>query len=185
MIAIEPIDRRHRASIQEIISDPELARTTDIPSPLPPDAAGGWIARMKSMAVRGTGFTFVILADTRVVGACGLYRIDSERKTADLGFFVGTAYWRRGYATEASRVLLARAFLVMGLQSVRASCLAWNAGAVRVLSKLGFQRSHEGPPPPGSKFPASERHRYWSMTRDQWVTASMSPITPYPGRARH
>lgn len=183
MIAIEPIDRRHRDSIQEIISDPALARTTDIPSPLPPDAARGWIARMKSMEERGTGFTFVILADNRVVGACGLYRVDSERRTADLGFFVGTTYWRRGYATAASRVLLARAFIGMGLRSVRASCLAWNAGAARVLSKLGFQPSHEGPPPPGSKFPATERHRYWLMTRDQWSTANGAAVTPSPGRA--
>jgi ribosomal-protein-alanine N-acetyltransferase len=184
MIAIEPIDRRHRVSIQEIISDPELARTTDIPSPLPPDAAGGWIARMKSLEEKGTGFTFVILADNRVVGACGLYRVDSERKTADLGFFVGTPYWGRGYATAASRVLLARGFTVMGLCSVQAGCLAWNIGATRVLTKLGFQPSHEGPPPPGSKFRETERHRYWSMTREQWAAARDTVSIPYPGKAR-
>jgi len=178
MIAIEAIERRHCTSIQEIMSDPELARTTDIPSPLPPDAASGWIARMRSLEENGTGFTFVILVDNRVVGVCGLYGVDDKRKAASLGFFIGTAHWRRGYATAGSRILLARGFSIMGLRSVQASCLAWNAGAIRVLTKLGFQPSHEGLPPPGSKFSATERYLYWSMTRDQWAVVNGETSLP-------
>jgi RimJ/RimL family protein N-acetyltransferase len=168
MLTIEPIDASHCASIQELFSNPEIPRTTDIPSSLPPDAASGWIDRMKGLEERGTGLTFVILVDDRVVGVCGLYKIDTNLRTADLGFMVGTPFWGRGHATAASRVLLACGFSTMGLQSVQANCLVWNAAAIRVLEKLGFQPSHEGPPPPGSKFPAIERYQYWSLTGDHW-----------------
>ena len=168
MVTIMPIDARHSASIQELLSNPEIPQTTDIPSSLPPDAADGWIARMKGLEERGTGLTFVILVDDLLVGVCGLYRIDTNLRTADLGFMIGPPFWGRGHATAASRVLLAHAFDAMGLQSVQSSCLNWNARAMRVLEKLGFQPSHEGSPPPGSKFPATERYQYWLLTRDHW-----------------
>jgi RimJ/RimL family protein N-acetyltransferase len=168
MLTIEPIDAKYSASIQELFSNPEMPRTTDIPSSLPPDAANGWIARMKGLEERGTGLIFVILVDDRVVGVCGLFRIDADLKTADLGFMIGTPFWGRGHATAAGRVLLAHGFGTMGLQSVQSSCLLWNAAAMRVLEKLGFQPTHEGPPPPGSKFPATERYQYWLLTKGQW-----------------
>ena len=182
MLTIEPIDARHGASIQELFSHPEIPRTTDIPSSLPPDAASGWIARMKGLEERGTGLTFVILVDDRVVGVCGLYRIDNGLRTADLGFMVGTPFWGRGYATAASRALLARGFAMMELQSVKANCLVWNVAAMRVLEKLGFQPSHEGPPPTGSKFPATERYQYWSLAKDHW--RSMNEPVSMPCWAR-
>ena len=169
MLTIEPVESRHSAVIQEIIADPEMAETCDSPSAPPPDAASGWLARMQSLQEKGTGLTFAIVADGSVVGACGLYRIDCERGIAELGFFVGKRYWRRGYAASAGRILLARAFVGVGLRSVQASCLARNDGAKAVLKRLGFQPAHEGPPPPGSKFPPEERHHYWKLDREQWV----------------
>lgn len=178
MLTIEPIDARYSASIQDLFSNPEIPRTSDIPSSLPPDAASGWIARMKGLEERGTGLTFVILADGRVVGVCGLYRIDPSLRTADLGLIVGTPFWGRGHATAASRALLAHGFSTMGLQSVQANCLIWNARAMRLLEKLGFQPSHEGSPPPGSKFPATERYQYWSLTKDQWKSMNKPVSMP-------
>jgi len=178
MLTIEPVESRNSAVIQEIIADPEMAVTCDIPSAPPPDAASGWIARMKSLEEKGAGRTFVIVADGSVVGACGLYRIDREHGIAEMGFFVGKRYWRRGYASSAGRTLLARAFTGTGLRSVQASCLAWNAGAKATLKKLGFQPAHEEPPPPGSKFPPEERHQYWKLDREQWVMLEQTAKIP-------
>jgi RimJ/RimL family protein N-acetyltransferase len=123
---------------------------------------------MKALEERGTGLTFAILVDDRLVGVCGLYRIDTNLKTADMGLIIGTPFWGRGHATAAGRILLAHGFGTMGFQSVQSNCLAWNARAKRLLERLGFQLMHEGPPPPGSKFPPNELYQYWSLTKDQW-----------------
>ncbi len=166
MIILEPIDDKHSASIQEIITDPELSRTSDIPSSPEAGEAIRWITRMKRLEEQGAGLTFAIVVDGIVVGCCGLYGIDKDRGVADLGFFLGRSYWGRGYATEGSGLLLTRAFDLIGLHSVRASCLVRNVPANRVLEKLGFRQSHSGPPPHWSKFPATEQYQYWSLTNE-------------------
>ena len=172
IITIEPIENRHSAYIQEVASDPELAKTSDIPHPLPPEGASAWIERMKVLREQGRALTFAIMADGNAVGGCQLGNLDrTNSNSGELGFFVGKPFWGRGYATAGSRLLLDLAFRELGLTSVRAACLAWNAGAVRVLKKLGFELTHDGPPPRGSKFPETERFQYWILTGKAWESA--------------
>ena len=172
-ITIEPIESRHGACIQKVISDPEIARTSEIPDALPPEGAGAWIERMKVRREQGRALTFAILTDNCVVGVCQLGSRDRTiSDSAELGFFVGKSFWGRGYATKASRLVLAHAFRELGLTSVSAACLAWNTGAVRVLEKLGFEFTHTGPPPRGSKFPKTEQFQYWILTSEGWAAAS-------------
>ncbi|MBZ5498696.1 MAG: GNAT family N-acetyltransferase [Acidobacteriia bacterium] len=169
MLTIEPIDLKHSTAIHRIISDPQLTRTSDIPSSPSPDDTRAWIGRMKRLEELGTGQIFVILINDLVVGVCGLYGIDKASGSAELGFFVGSDYWRHGYASAGSSLLLMDGFVEMGLKSVRASCLTWNDGAKRVLQKLGFQALHEGPPPPNSKFPQTEKYLYWSLDKTRYL----------------
>jgi hypothetical protein len=172
-IAIELIESRHSFRIHELITDPEIAKTSDIPYPLPLDEASAWIERMKTLREQGRVLTFAILVNGRVVGVCQLGNRDRTISgSGELGFFTGKDFWGRGYATEGSRLLLMLAFNELGLNSVSSSCLAWNTGAIRVLKKLGFESTHTGSPPQGSKFPETEQFQYWILTREAWGTAS-------------
>jgi len=172
IITIEPIDSRHSDNIQEVVADPEMAKTSDIPHPLPPGGASAWIERMKGFSKRGTALTFAILADGRAIGCCQLGNLDCNgSKSGELGFFIGKRFWGRGYATQGSRLLLKHAFEDLGLVCVLAGCLAWNEPAVRVLKKLGFEYTHDGPPPQNSKFPESERFQFWILNREDWQSA--------------
>ncbi len=169
-ITIELLESRHSFCIHELISDPEIAKTSDIPHPLPLEEASAWIERMKALREQGRTLTFVILADCRVVGVCQLGSRDCAiSDTGELGFFIGKAFWRHGYATEGSRLLLILAFNELGLNSVSSSCLVWNTGAIRVLKKLGFESTHTGSPPQGSKFTQTEQFQYWILTREAWA----------------
>jgi [ribosomal protein S5]-alanine N-acetyltransferase len=172
-IAIEIIESRHSFHIHELITDPEIAKTSDIPYPLPLEEASAWIKRMKTLREQGRVLTFAILVNGRVVGVCQLGNRDRAISgSGELGFFTGKDFWGRGYATEGSRLLLLLAFNELGLNSVSSSCLAWNTGAIRVLKKLGFESTHTGSPPLGSKFPETEQFQYWILTREAWDTAS-------------
>jgi RimJ/RimL family protein N-acetyltransferase len=169
-LTIELIDRRHSASIHELISDPEIAKTSDIPYPLPLEGASAWIERMLVCREQKRAFTYAMLVDSCLVGVCQLGSRDCAiSDSGELGFFTGKAFWGRGYATEGSRLLLGLAFGELGLNSVNSSCLAWNNRAIRVLKKLGFQSTHTGLPPQGSKFPETELFHYWILTQDVWA----------------
>src|SRR5205085_666847 len=59
------------------------------------------------------------LSTLRLVGNCGLHDIDHKTGTAELGMVLGEKdCWGKGYATEASKLLLRYAFGRLGLNNV-------------------------------------------------------------------
>jgi RimJ/RimL family protein N-acetyltransferase len=70
-----------------------------------------------------------------LVGACGLGRRPSGN--IELGYWIGRAYWGRGFATEAGRALLAIA-RALKIERLEASHFLDNPASGRVLEKLGF-----------------------------------------------
>ena len=76
-----------------------------------------------------------------LLGAIGL-RIEREHARADLGYWIGVPYWRRGYCTEAARAIVRYGFTEQGLRRIYAHCFTTNPASGRVLQKLGM--THEG-----------------------------------------
>ena len=61
-------------------------------------------------------------------------------QSATLGYWIGEAYARQGYTTEATLLLLNHAFRDMGLHRVEAACLPTNAASIALLKKTGFEQ---------------------------------------------
>ena len=72
-----------------------------------------------------------------IVGACGLATLDSE--TPEIGYWLGAAFWGKGYATEAARALIDHAFGDLGLEVLLGGARVNNPASRRVLEKCGFQ----------------------------------------------
>jgi RimJ/RimL family protein N-acetyltransferase len=72
----------------------------------------------------------------QLVGACGLGRRPSG--AVEMGYWIATTYWGRGYATEACAALIEIA-RTLGLASVEGSHFLDNPASARVLEKLGFE----------------------------------------------
>lgn len=56
----------------------------------------------------------------------------------DLGYWIGTRWWGRGFATEAVTAALEIAFLGLGLPRLDAAHFEDNPASARVLAKVGF-----------------------------------------------
>ena len=57
----------------------------------------------------------------------------------DLGYYLASSFWGRGYATEAARVLLEFAYGSLGVHRVEAEVVPGNDASVRVLERAGFK----------------------------------------------
>ena len=82
--------------------------------------------------------------DGRLMGSIGLIA-DSARQygsVRSVGYSLGTAYWGRGYMTEALRAVTEYGFERMSLDLISATCYPDNARSRRVLEKCGF--AYEG-----------------------------------------
>ena len=82
---------------------------------------------------------FAIAVDGVAVGGIGFgLHIDVERVSAEIGYWLGEAYWGRGITTEALKAVTRYAVETHGLTRVYAVPYEWNAPSFRVLEKAGY-----------------------------------------------
>jgi len=72
----------------------------------------------------------------QLVGSCGLGRRPSG--SVEMGYWIGTPFWGRGFATEACLAVVEIA-RTLGLANLEGSHFIDNPASARVLEKLGFE----------------------------------------------
>lgn len=106
------------------------------PHPYTMNDARRWVA-MASTRLRGQAFA--ICVGGFAVGAIGVFpRDDVNRRSGEIGYWLGEAYWGRGITTEAVAAVKEYGFEKLGLYRVFAEVFEWNRASMRVLEKAGF-----------------------------------------------
>lgn len=130
------------AEVTRLAGDRAIAATTlNIPHPYDDGVAQKWIEAHEAALEAGESVTFAITDRTTsgLFGAIGLH-LKTDQSRAELGYWIGKPYWRRGYATEAGGAVLQYGFEQLELNRIHARCFAGNPSSGRVLEKLGMQR---------------------------------------------
>jgi RimJ/RimL family protein N-acetyltransferase len=87
----------------------------------------------------------------------------------DLGYRILRRFWRRGLASEASRVLLRHAFDTVGQSRVIAQTMAVNAGSRGVMEAVGLRYVRTYYPHFDDLLPGSDQGEVeYEMTREMW-----------------
>jgi RimJ/RimL family protein N-acetyltransferase len=94
-----------------------------------------WVAQGVDTMVRGDGHDFVVLHDNRVIGRVAFWMGN------ELGFLFDRGIWGRGFAGEAVTALIDYGFAALRFTRVRADVDPRNARSLRLLERLGFQRT--------------------------------------------
>ncbi len=171
-VRLEPLAEGHAPAIQGLASDPEIARTTNLPEPYPEDGAREFVRESLCARERATQYDFAVLVKGRLVGLCGLRAI--EHGDATLGYWIGRPFQGRGYATAAARGVVRFAFSELGLETIRACCLEDHRASRRVLEKAGFR--HAGcERDPGPKWGPEDRFASYLLERRRWRDFEGSP----------
>jgi len=76
----------------------------------------------------------------RLIGNCGLRKINDESKEGEIGCEVNPEYWGYGYGAEAARAMLQFGFGALGLHRIWAHCVAENVAASRLAEKIGMRK---------------------------------------------
>lgn len=140
-LVLRPFRASDAADVERHVSDKRIAEMTlNIPHPYPTGAADVWIASHRPKWEAGTLASFAVVErDTNeLAGAVGLV-IEERHASAELGYWVAVAKWSKGYATEASRTLIAFGFDGLGLHRIQARHRPGNPASGRVMQKAGMQ----------------------------------------------
>jgi RimJ/RimL family protein N-acetyltransferase len=86
---------------------------------------------------RNEEWSFIVVDSAdRLLGTCGIHRIDFRNGVGEIGYWVRTSATRRGIATEATRQLSRWAFQVKDLHRLEILAAVDNIASQRVAVKV-------------------------------------------------
>jgi ribosomal-protein-alanine N-acetyltransferase len=103
---------------------------------------GAWLQRnLDHQNQYGYGLFSVLLKEDRtLIGDCGLENMEIDgQSVAELGYDFRSAYWNRGFATEAASAVRDYAFYVLHLPMLVSLIRVGNLASKRVAEKVGMQ----------------------------------------------
>lgn len=126
-------------ALVELANNLNIARnmTGGFPHPYTSGHAESWVAQCRDPIFCER--MFAIEHDGQLAGGIGYsQQSDIHIYTADVGYWLGEAFWGRGIATDAVRVFVRHVFAASRLRRLEARIYAWNPASARVLEKAGF-----------------------------------------------
>ena len=135
---LRPWRASDEASLQRHANNRNLSRNMRDIFPYPYTAADAkeWIEGVKD---ESPTLNFAIAVDDAGVGGISLmFRGDVYRQSAEVGYWLGEAFWGRGIATDALRAITDYAFATFPIIRLEAGVFGWNPASARVLEKCGY-----------------------------------------------
>ncbi|WP_236143332.1 GNAT family N-acetyltransferase [Nostoc sp. CMAA1605] len=80
-------------------------------------------------------------AENILIGDIGFKGLPDDTGTVEMGYGIIPSHQGQGYASEAAEGMIDWAFAQSGVQRITAECLRENIRSVRVLEKIGMQRT--------------------------------------------
>jgi RimJ/RimL family protein N-acetyltransferase len=84
-------------------------------------------------------FAVMLKEEKQIVGVIGTHPIDWLNESASVGYWIATAFTKKGYATEATLLILEALFSELKLHRVAISAAIDNDASIRVIEKNGFR----------------------------------------------
>ncbi|MFN3344676.1 MAG: GNAT family N-acetyltransferase [Chloroherpetonaceae bacterium] len=84
-------------------------------------------------------FGVVLKSHKELIGVIGTHPIDWLNESASIGYWIATEFAGKGYATEATVLILEGLFMEVKLHRVAVSAAVDNVASNRVIEKIGFR----------------------------------------------
>ena len=142
-LVLRPFTLADAPQVKALAGERQIYETTlFVPYPYEDGMAESWISTHQAGFYEGRGVVFAIcLARGALMGAIALNKAGLFN-AAELGYWIGVAYWNRGYCTEAAKAVLEYGFNVLRYHKISARHFVGNISSGRVLEKIGMR--HEG-----------------------------------------
>ena len=128
-------------AIVAVANDRRIAEmTANLPHPYAEKDAENWIAN--AWTSQDHPFLITLKTNGALIGATGF--VMPEIGDPEIGYWLGTCFWSKGYATEAARAVVDHLFSNRGAEAIAARARVVNPASRRVIEKCGFQWSGAG-----------------------------------------
>jgi RimJ/RimL family protein N-acetyltransferase len=140
-LTLRPWQASDADAVQAILADERISEHLPLPRPYTAEHASSFVTgHGQAGRVAGTRLDCAIAENTtgRLVGSASLRLPVAPYDVAEIGYWLATAEWGQGYATEATRTL-ARFGLDNGLARLEIRCEVPNVASAAVALRAGFR----------------------------------------------
>ncbi len=109
-------------------------------------------------------------SNDKFMGMIGYTHFDSFGKSAELGYWIGENYWRKGYMSEAVEKMIDFAFANLKLIRINAHTMNENIASSNLLENFGFV--NEGISKKGVRTKSTKKWhdtRHYGLLKDDWM----------------
>lgn len=143
-LTLRPWQRSDAPAVQSVMADRRMSVYLPLPTPYTARDAAEFVTE-GATAGRGRGSSLDCAvaenAGGELVGSASLHFPVAGRASAEIGYWIASNFWGRGFATEATSTL-ARFGFSSGLRRIQIQCDPRNTASARVALRAGF--SFEG-----------------------------------------
>ncbi|MCM2448476.1 GNAT family N-acetyltransferase [Rahnella sp. CG8] len=145
-LILRPLVLEDAQAIQQLAGDPRVAIwTTSFTTPFSHQQSVNWVNRAINAMQAGQAISLAITLSesAKLIGVVNLRLPENERP--QLGYWLGVAYWGKGYCTEAVQALLRYGFRQLGLEQIHARCYDNNVASEKVMLRCGMRKEPTAP----------------------------------------
>lgn len=88
----------------------------------------------------GNEFAFVIIADDKVIGRIGVYKIDNQNKIGEIGYWLAESLQGKGIVTRSCEAIIDFCFSELLLNRIEIKCGTENFKSKTIPEKLNFTK---------------------------------------------
>ncbi len=147
---LRPFEPTDKPAFAQLNADPKVMR--HFPEPLDQAASDTLLEKIMQKQAKD-GFCFCAVqakSDGQFLGMAGLAKLDDKTRAVikgnpevEIGWRIGSAFWRQGFATEAAIACQDYAWQVLKLPELVAFTTPANTASRRVMEKIGMTHDAE------------------------------------------
>lgn len=140
LLILRPYVFSDAPTAQKLGNDKAVAETTFIPYPYTSEKVENWIENHAALIENGEAYPLaVILKDEMQLIGTMTIRIDKTHNKGELAYWVGKEFWGKGFATEASKMMIEFGFNDLNLNRIWAPVMSKNKASGKVMEKVGLR----------------------------------------------
>ncbi|WNB91165.1 GNAT family N-acetyltransferase [Bacillus sp. NEB1478] len=142
LVRLRPIQPSDWESFHKDGLDSEISRLNDaVYGPRSKEGTRKWTESESDKGWDGHNFRLAIESiDGELVGSINTDKCDQRNGTFSYGVSIFREHWKKGYASDAIKIILHYFFNELRYQKVNAYVYSFNAGSIRLHNHLGFTK---------------------------------------------
>ena len=134
-LTLKSIEEKDKKDLLEIAKDPKVKKSYMLPDFSNEEEEEKFFQKLRNFTLNKEKFVYGIYSKNKIIGF--INQVSLENDVIELGYFIASNEWNKGYATEALKTAINELFR-MGIKAVQAAHFESNPASGRVMQKAGM-----------------------------------------------